>query len=171
MKNYEIAIESFTKKILNDIATLMKNHNVECVDLSEYIGCLENGCFVLRHKFGGQHIDDIDLYRAQHLYENVYREIFKDYYEVIKQDNIVSEGNTSLTDSTEKTFYVRYGVRVYMIINDARNCDGQGIIKVACYSPLVLSKFGLNDGRLKNLKVGEMIEALDMEGVSVMRLM
>lgn len=171
MKNYEIAIESFTKKILNDIATLMKNHNVERVDLLNYVGCLENGCFVLRHKFGGQHIDDIDLYRAQHLYEDVYREIFSDYYQIIKQDNIVSEGNTSLTDSTEKTFCVKYGMRVYLMINDARYCGGQGIIKVACYSPLALSNFGWVDGRLKSLKVGEMIESNDMEGASIMRLM
>ena len=170
MKNYEIAIDSFTKEILNDIATLMKNHNVERVDLEENMGCLENGCFVLRHKFSEQRINDIDPCMAQHLYEDVYREIFKDYYEVIKQDNIVSEGNVSLTDSTEKTFYLKYGMRVYLMINDGRNCDGQGIIKVACYSPLVLYKFGFVDGRLKNLQVGEMIENRDMEGVSVMRL-
>ena len=172
MKNYEIANESLIKKILNDIATLMKNHNVERVELLNTIACLENGRFVLRLKCEGQRICNgiIDPYSAQHLYEDVYREIFKDYYEVISQDDIVSEGNTSLTDSTEKTFYVRYGVRVYMMINDARYCGGQGIIKVACYSPLALSNFGWYDERLENLEVGEMIESNDMEGASVLRL-
>ena len=173
MKNYEITIKSFTKKIFNDIATLMKNHNVERVELLNTIACLENGRFVLRIKFGDQHIINdaiIDLYSAQHLYKDVYRAIFKDYYEVINQDNIVSEGNASLTDNTEKTFYVRYGMRVYMMINDARYCCGQGIIKVACYSPLALSNFGWNDERLEGLKVGEMIESNDMEGASVLRL-
>lgn len=170
MKNYEIAIESFTKKILNDIATLMKNHNVERVDLSEYIGCLEDDCFVLRHKFGGQHIDDIDLYRAQHLYEDVYREIFSDYYQIIKQDNIIPKDEASITDCAENTFYVKYGMKVYTLINDARYCGGHGVTNVACYSPLALSNFGWNDKRLEHLKVGEMIKALDMEGASVLRL-
>jgi hypothetical protein len=176
MKNYEIDIKTVSNKIKSGIVTLMKNHNVERMELSDCIVSLEEGHLVLRFKFDGKRIVDVkDInelspYALRTVYEGVYSAIFSDYYQIIKQENIVPKDEASITDCYEDTFYVKYGMKVYTLINDARYCGGHGVTNVACYSPLALSNFGWNDKRLENLKVGEMIKSLSMEGASVLRL-
>jgi hypothetical protein len=176
MKNYEIDIKAVSNKIKSGIITLMKNHNVERIELSDCIVSLEECGFTLRLKFDGKRIVDVkDInelspYTLRSVYEEVYSAIFSDYYQIIKQENIVPKDEASITDCYEDTFYVKYGMKVYTLINDARYCGGHGVTNVACYSPLALSNFGWNDKRLENLKVGEMIKSLSMEGASVLRL-
>lgn len=176
MKNYEIDIQAVNNKIKSGIITLMKNHNVQRMELSDCIVSLEECGFVLRLKFEEKRIleindiNEVSPYTLRSVYEGVYSAIFSDYYQIIKQDNIVPKDEASITDCYEDTFYVKYGMKVYTLINDARYCGCHGVTNVACYSPLALSNFGWNDKRLENLKVGEMIESLSMEGASVLRL-
>lgn len=173
MKNYGIAIQTVNNSIKNGIITLMKNHHIELADLSDCTIFLEeDDNLIIRFESGNILAlnGELNPYTLQSVYEKLYSAIFKDYYQIIKQDNIVSKDEASITDCAENTFYVKYGMKVYTLINDARYCGGHGVTNVACYSPLALSNFGWNDERLENLKVGEMIEALDMEGASVLRL-
>ena len=171
MKNYGIAIQTVNKSIKSGIITLMKNHHIELADLSNCTVSLEEGDDLIIRLDNGEYIGINDNpYTFQSVYEKLYSAIFNDYYQIIKQDNIVSKDEASITDCYEDTFYVKYGMKVYTLINDARYCGGHGVTNVACYSPLALSNFGWNDKRLEHLKVGEMIEALDMQGASVLRL-
>lgn len=171
MKNYGIAIQTVNKSIKSGIITLMKNHHIELADLSDCAVSLEeDDNLIIRFK-NGEYIDINDNpYTLQSVYEELYSAIFNDYYQIIKQDNIVPKDEASITDCYEDTFYVKYGMKVYTLINDARYCGGHGVTNVACYSPLALSNFGWYDKRLENLKVGEMIKSLSMEGASVLRL-
>lgn len=171
MKNYGIAIQTVNKSIKSGIITLMKNHNVELADLSDCTVSLEKGDNLIIRLDSGEYIGVNDNpYTLQSVYEKLYSAIFNNYYQIIKQDNIVPKDEASITDCYENTFYVKYGMKVYTLINDARYCGGHGVTNVACYSPLALSNFGWYDERLKNLKVGEMIESSSMEGASVLRL-
>ena len=171
MKNYGIAIQTVNKSMKSGIITLMKNHNIELADLSDCAVSLEEGDDLIIRLDSGEYISVNDNpYIFQRVYEELYSAIFKDYYQIIKQDNIVAKDEASITDCYENTFYVKYGMKVYTLINDARYRGSHGVTNVACYSPLALSNFGWNDKRLENLKVGEMIENLDMQGASVLRL-
>lgn len=176
MKNYGIDIQRVNKRIKSGIITLMKNHNIERAELSEFIVSLKENCFTLRLKFDEKRIVDTDNineitpYALQSIYEEIYGIILKGYCQIIEQKNIVSKDEASITDCAENTFYVKYGMKVYTLINDARYCGGHGVINVACYSHSALSNFGWYDKRLENLKVGEMIKSLSMEGASVIRL-
>ena len=171
MKNYGIAIKTVNKSMKSGIITLMKNHNIELADLSDCTVSLEEGDDLIIRLDNGEYISVNDNpYIFQRVYEELYSAIFKDYYQIIKQENIVPKDEASITDCYEDTFYVKYGMKVYTLINDARYCGGHGVTNVACYSPLALSNFGWNEKRLEHLKVGEMIEALDMQGASVLRL-
>ena len=171
MKNYGIAIQTVNKNMKSGIITLMKNHNIELADLSDCTVSLEEDDDLIIRLDSGEYIsvnDNPCIF--QRVYEELYSAIFKDYYQIIKQDNIVAKDEASITDCYENTFYVKYGMKVYTLINDARYCGGHGVTNVACYSPLALSNFGWNDKRLEHLKVGEMIENLDMQGANVLRL-
>jgi hypothetical protein len=171
MKNYGIDIQTVSKRIVSGIVTLMKNHNIERADLSKCTVSLEKGKLIIDTKTGKDiNIDYLYPHTLQYLYEEIYSTIFSGYYQIIKQCNIVSDDEASITDCAEDTFYVKYGMKVYTLINDARYCGSHGVTNVACYSPLALSNFGWNDKRLENLKVGEMIENLDMQGANVLRL-
>lgn len=172
MKNYGIAIKTVNKSIKSGIITLMKNHHIELADLSDCtISLEEDDNLIIRFESGNILAlnGELNPYTLQSVYEELYRAIFDNYYQIIKEDNIMPKDEASITGA-ENTFYVKYGMKVYTLINDARYCGGHGVTNVACYSPLALSNFGWNDKRLEHLKVGEMIKALDMEGASVLRL-
>lgn len=173
MKNYGIAIQTVNKSIKSGIITLMKNHNIQLADLSDSTVSLEEGDDLIIRLDSGNILDlngELNPYILQGVYEKLYSAIFKDYYQIIKQDNIVPKDEASITDCYEDTFYVKYGMKVYTLINDARYCGCHGVTNVACYSPLALSNFGWNDKRLEYLKVGEMIKSLSIKGASVLRL-
>lgn len=173
MKNYGIAIQTVNNSIKSGIITLMKNHNIELADLSDCTVSLEEGNnLIIRFESGNILAlnGELNPYILQGVYEKLYRAIFDNYYQIIKQDNIMPKDEASITDCAENTFYVKYGMKVYTLINDARYCGGHGVINVACYSHSALSNFGWYDKRLENLKVGEMIKSLSMEGASVLRL-
>lgn len=174
MKNYEIAIQSVNNKIKSGIIILMENHDIDRIELSDCTLSFEEGDLVIHHCLGGNTFsidtDKLNPYTLKSTYEELYSAIFSDYYQIIKEENIVPKDEASITDCYENTFYLKYGMKVYTLINDARYCGSHGVTNVACYSPLALSNFGWNDKRLENLEVGEMIESQSMEGASVLRL-